>query len=105
MVWSRDLDGASRIDRENAQRAREGLFAVRVQFRNTGPGDRDPARASRFANPLFAPLFGPTPVGGKSKNRLGSRGLLGVVLAEELRRLGRTLREPGFLKDRRDLGV
>ena len=30
---------------------------------------------------------------------------LGVVLAEELRRLGRTLRKPGFLKDRRDLGV
>jgi len=30
---------------------------------------------------------------------------LGVVLAEELRRLGWTLREAGFLKDRRDLGV
>jgi hypothetical protein len=30
---------------------------------------------------------------------------LGVVLAEELRRLGRTLRKPGFLKDRRDIGV
>src|SRR5829696_6934654 len=30
---------------------------------------------------------------------------LGVVLAEELRRLGWTLRKPGFLKDRRDLGV
>src|SRR6187399_699470 len=30
---------------------------------------------------------------------------LGLVLAEELRRLGRTLRKPGFLKDRRDLGV
>ena len=30
---------------------------------------------------------------------------LGVVLAEELRRLGRALRKPGFLKDRRDIGV
>jgi hypothetical protein len=55
--------------------------------------------------PSFGPLFGPMPVGGQSKYRLGSRGLLGVVLPEELRRLRRTLREPGFLKDRRDLGV
>jgi hypothetical protein len=30
---------------------------------------------------------------------------LRLVLAEELGRLGRTLRKPGFLKDRRDLGV
>src|SRR6266571_4436108 len=34
-----------------------------------------------------------------------ARACLGVVLTEELRRLGRTLRKPGFLKDRRDLGV
>src|SRR5215211_6345819 len=27
-------------------------------FRNTGPGD-----GGRFSNPLFAPLFGPLPVG------------------------------------------
>src|SRR5688500_14512775 len=33
------------------------------------------------------------------------RACLGVVLAEELRRLGRTLRKPGFLKDRRDLRI
>src|SRR6476619_7821251 len=33
------------------------------------------------------------------------RACLGVVLTEELRRLGRTLGKPGFLKDGRDLGV
>ena len=33
-----------------------------------------------------------------------ARAGLGVVLAEELRRLGRSLRKPGFLKDRRDSG-
>ncbi len=27
------------------------------------------------------------------------------MLAEELRRLGRAFRKPGFLKDRRDIGV
>src|SRR5215212_1562215 len=34
-----------------------------------------------------------------------ARTCLGVVLAEKLGRLRRTLRKPGFLKDRRDLGV
>ena len=55
---------------------------------------------------MFAPLFGPIPVGGKAKGLIGVGGAcLGVVLAEELRRLGRTLRKPGFLEDRRDLRV
>src|SRR4029077_375929 len=58
------------------------------------------ARGSRHSRSSFATST------GVSADRPLIRALrLGLVRAEELRRLCRTLRKPGFLKDRRDLGV
>ena len=64
-----------------------------------------PAESALVLYPFVAALLGPIPVGPK-KGFVGvERSCLGVVLADELRRLGRTFREPRLLKNRRHVGV
>jgi hypothetical protein len=60
-------------------------------------GGRRGGRRRRWARPIESAHPG--------RLSLPARACLGVVLADELRRLGRTLGKPGVLKDRGDIGV